>query len=195
MPNKKTPKAGKKSKAKEVKNTFTATTASLLEEIEKAREVALKEIHDNFNEVSEKATKAAHKAANMTTSLTESLAETAAEARSSVKETLADAAINQHFLKLVSDVEEATEEMMENINSRFNQLRVATAQSIMPTAGKKPSKKKKTADKKGKAKNKVAKKTAPKKKIASKKAATKKVAVKKKVAAKKAVSKKAAPAK
>ena len=46
MPNQKTPKAGKKSK---VKNTFTATTASFLEEIEKAREVALKEIHNNFN--------------------------------------------------------------------------------------------------------------------------------------------------
>ena len=34
MPNKKTSKAGKKSKAKQVKNTFTTTTAAFLEEIE-----------------------------------------------------------------------------------------------------------------------------------------------------------------
>lgn len=194
MVSKKSSKATQKpSGLKKLKTGITSTASSVTEDIDKAREVVLRELREAFEAVSNKARAASDTANDVSSHLKSSIAGTASDASESVKETIAEAHIADTFRKLTDEVEEAAEEVIEGISKRFNQLREAAAKKIQPE--KATGKKKVAVKKKAAAKKKVAVKTkaAGKKKAAVKK----KAALKKKAAAKKkvVVKKKAAPKK
>jgi colicin import membrane protein len=112
-------------------------------------------------------------------------------------ESIAETHLAKTFHKLIGEVEDVAEEMMQGITARFNQLQESAMK--MTTAGTSATKKKSGIKKKAPATKKAAvKKKAPatKKAAVKKKApATKKVAVKKKApATKKVAVKKKAPA-
>jgi hypothetical protein len=160
--------AAKKSTAKknqtkltDIKQTVSSTASSVIDEIDKASDVVIREIRDGFNAVSDKAKVAA---------------KSAADASVNVKDIVADAQPKQIFLSLVEEVEEITEGIVNVVKERFNQLGKSAE-----TAAKKKTVKKKAAKK-------AVKKKALKKKAAKK---TVKKAVKKKAPARKAAKKKA----
>ena len=158
----------------DIKQTVSSTASSVIDEIDKASDVVIREIRDGFNAISDK---------------TKVAAKSAADASVNVKDIVAEAHPKEIFLSLVDEVEEITEGIVNVVKDRFNQL----GKSAEGAAKKKAVKKKaaKKAVKKKAAKKTVKKKTpkkAVKKKAVKKKAAKK--AVKKKIP-KKAVKKKA----
>jgi hypothetical protein len=177
--------ATKKSTAKknqtrltDIKQTVSSTASSVIDEIDKASDVVIREIRDGFNAISDK---------------TKVAAKSAADASVNVKDIVAEAHPKEIFLSLVDEVEEITEGIVNVVKDRFNQLGKSAE-----GAAKKKAVKKKAAKKavKKKAAKKTVKKKAPKKALKKKavkkkasKKAVKKKAVKKK-AAKKAVKKK-----
>jgi hypothetical protein len=158
----------------DIKQTVSSTASSVIDEIDKASDVVIREIRDGFNAISDK---------------TKVAAKSAADASVNVKDIVAEAHPKEIFLSLVDEVEEITEGIVNVVKDRFNQL----GKSAEGAAKKKAVKKKaaKKAVKKKAAKKTVKKKTP--KKVVKKKAVKKKAAkkaVKKKIP-KKAVKKKA----
>ena len=189
MAKKKAKTSKKKASASGIRSTVTATASSIIDEIDKAREVVVKEIRDGFNVVSDKASVAAKAVTGASVSVKDTVSETAVDATTSVKETLAEAHPKERLLKLVDEVEEIADGIVDGISTRFSHLRDAATQATKKKTVKRKTAKKKAAKKKA-AKKKVAKKKVAKKKVAKKKAAKKKVA-KKKTSKKKAAKKKA----
>ena len=156
---KKKSKAASKRKAglKKIQQGVSTTASSIVDEIDKAKDLVLHEIREGFEVISGKAKTAG---------------QTAADAGATVKETIAEAHPAERFHKLVDEVEEIAEDILEGISSKFGQLREAASKV---TTRKKTTVNKKTA---------VKKKSATKKKAPAKKAAVKKKsAIKKKAAA------------
>ena len=184
MAKKKTKTSKKKSASSGFRSTMTSTTSNVIDEIDKAREVVLREIREGFEVVSKRAFAAAENVADASVTVRDTLTEAATDATATVRETIADVNPKQLMLRFVDEVEEVTEDIVSEISGRFSALRDTASK-----AAKKKTSKKKAAKKKA-AKKKVAKKKVAKKKVAKKKAAKKKVA--KKAATKKKVMKKAA---
>jgi len=177
---------------KDIKRSVISTASSITEDIDKVKDVVLRDLQEGFETVTKRAKTASRSAAKVTAEVTSSLAETASSAGESVKESIAEAHLAETFRKLIDDVEVAAEEIKEGINVRFNQLREAAAKKIQPTttpAKKKPAAKKKAGVKK---KSTIKKKAAVKKKIVPKKAPLKKKASAKKTV-KKAATRKSQP--
>ena len=178
---------------KKIRKTVISTASTVTEDIDKVKDVVLRDLQDGFETVSKRAKTASRSAAKATTEMASTLAETASDASVSVKESIAEKQLADTFRKLIDDVEEAAEEIKEGITVRFNQLREAAAKKIQPantSPKKKSAVKKKAAAKK---KSAVKKKAAVKKKVAPKKAAVKKkTSAKKKTATRKAPARKPA---
>ena len=152
-----------------IKQTVSTTASSVIDEIDKASDVVVREVREGLNAISDKAKIAA---------------KSAADASVNVKDIVIDSHPKEIFLSLVDEVEEIAEGIINVVKERFNQLG-STAES---TAKKSVKKKAKKAVKKKAVKKKAAKKAASKKAPAKK--AVKKKAVKKK-SVKKSVKKKA----
>jgi hypothetical protein len=172
-----------------IKQTVSTTANSVIDEIDKASDVVVREVREGLNAISDKAKIAA---------------KSAADASVNVKDIVIDSHPKEIFLSLVDEVEEIAEGIINVVKERFNQLG-STAESTAKKSVKKKAKKavKKKAAKK-KAAKKAASKKAPAKKAVKKKAVkkksvkksvkkkTKKKAVKKKAPVRKSVKKKAA---
>lgn len=172
-----------------IKQTVSTTASSVIDEIDKASDVVVREVREGLNAISDKAKIAA---------------KSAADASVNVKDIVIDSHPKEIFLSLVDEVEEIAEGIINVVKERFNQLG-STAESTAKKSVKKKAKKavKKKAAKK-KAAKKAASKKAPAKKAVKKKAVkkksvkksvkkkTKKKAVKKKAPVRKSVKKKAA---
>ena len=152
-----------------IKQTVSTTASSVIDEIDKASDVVVREVREGLNAISDKAKIAA---------------KSAADASVNVKDIVIDSHPKEIFLSLVDEVEEIAEGIINVVKERFNQLG-STAES---TAKKSVKKKAKKAVKKKAVKKKAVKKAASKKAPAKK--AVKKKAVKKK-SVKKSVKKKA----
>jgi len=171
-----------------IKQTVSTTASSVIDEIDKASDVVVREVREGLNAISDKAKIAA---------------KSAADASVNVKDIVIDSHPKEIFLSLVDEVEEIAEGIINVVKERFNQLG-STAESSAKKSVKKKAKKavKKKAVKK-KAAKKAASKKAPAKKAVKKKAVKKKTvkksvnkkttkkAVKKKAPAKKSINKKA----
>ena len=160
-----------------IKQTVSTTASSVIDEIDKASDVVVREVREGLNAISDKAKIAA---------------KSAADASVNVKDIVIDSHPKEIFLSLVDEVEEIAEGIINVVKERFNQLG-STAESTAKKSVKKKAKKavKKKAVKK-KAVKKAASKKAPAKKAVKKKAVKKKsvkTSVKKK-ATKKSVKKK-----
>ncbi len=170
MVSKKRVKSKKKSTGfKKIKSNVISTASSITEDIDKVKDVVLRDLQEGFETVTKRAKTASRSATKATTELASSISETASDASDAVKESIAEKHLAETFRKLVDEVEEAAEEVMEGIGARFNQLREAAAKKIQPTNAtikKKAAVKKKPAVKKKAA---VKKKPAVKKKAAVKK--------------------------
>lgn len=151
-----------------IKQSVSTTASSVIDEIDKASDVVVREVREGLNAISDKAKIAA---------------KSAADASVNVKDIVIDSHPKEIFLSLVDEVEEIAEGIINVVKERFNQLG-STAES---TAKKSVKKKAKKAVKKKTAKKKAAKKAASKKAPAKK--AVKKKAVKKKAVKKKSVKK------
>jgi len=170
-----------------IKQTVSTTASSVIDEIDKASDVVVREVREGLNAISDKAKIAA---------------KSAADASVNVKDIVIDSHPKEIFLSLVDEVEEIAEGIINVVKERFNQLG-STAESSAKKSVKKKAKKavKKKAVKK-KAAKKAASKKAPAKKAVKEKAVKKKTvkksvkkkttkkAVKKKASAKKSVKKK-----
>ena len=155
-----------------IKQTVSTTASSVIDEIDKASDVVVREVREGLNAISDKAKIAA---------------KSAADASVNVKDIVIDSHPKEIFLSLVDEVEEIAEGIINVVKERFNQLG-STAESTAKKSVKKKAKKavKKKAVKK-KAVKKDASKKAPAKKAVKKKAVKKSV---KKKATKKSVKKK-----
>ena len=172
-----------------IKQTVSTTASSVIDEIDKASDVVVREVREGLNAISDKAKIAA---------------KSAADASVNVKDIVIDSHPKEIFLSLVDEVEEIAEGIINVVKERFNQLGSTAESSAKKSVKKKAAKKavKKKAVKK-KAAKKAASKKAPAKKAVKKKAVKKKTvkksvkkkttkkAVKKKAPAKKSVNKKA----
>jgi hypothetical protein len=172
-----------------IKQTVSTTASSVIDEIDKASDVVVREVREGLNAISDKAKIAA---------------KSAADASVNVKDIVIDSHPKEIFLSLVDEVEEIAEGIINVVKERFNQLGSTAESSAKKSVKKKAAKKavKKKAVKK-KAAKKAASKKAPAKKAVKKKAVkkktvkksvkkkTKKKAVKKKAPAKKSINKKA----
>ena len=141
--------------------TVSSTAGVIVDEVEKAGEVMLREIREGFDVVTDKASHAV---------------KAAADASVTVKDKVSDAQPKQLMMDFVSEVEEIGESLVEGISSRITQLRDAVVGAVAEAkapARKKAGKKKVAAKKKAAPKKKTAakKKAAPKKKVAAKKKA------------------------
>ena len=143
-----------------IKQTVSTTASSVIDEIDKASDVVVREVREGLNAISDKAKIAA---------------KSAADASVNVKDIVIDSHPKEIFLSLVDEVEEIAEGIINVVKERFNQLG-STAES---TAKKSVKKKAKKAVKKKAVKKKAVKKAASKKAPAKK--AVKKKAVKKSV--------------
>ena len=165
-----------------IKQTVSTTASSVIDEIDKASDVVVREVREGLNAISDKAKIAA---------------KSAADASVNVKDIFIDSHPKEIFLSLVDEVEEIAEGIINVVKERFNQLGSTAESSAKKSVKKKAAKKavKKKAVKK-KAAKKAASKKAPAKKAVKKKAVKKKTVKKsvKKKTTKKAVNKKA-PAK
>ena len=169
--------------------TVGSTAGAIVDEVEKAGEIMLREIREGFDVVTDKASHAV---------------KAVADASVTVKDKVTEAHPKQLMVDFVSEVEEIGESLADGISSRIAQLRDsvigAVAEAKAPSS-RMAGKKKPVAKKKAASKKKVAakKKAAPRKKVVAKKKAAprKKVAAKKKVAPRKKVTakKKVAPRK
>ena len=172
-----------------IKQTVSTTASSVIDEIDKASDVVVREVREGLNAISDKAKIAA---------------KSAADASVNVKDIVIDSHPKEIFLSLVDEVEEIAEGIINVVKERFNQLGSTAESSAKKSVKKKAAKKavKKKAVKK-KAAKKAASKKAPAKKAVKEKAVKKKTvkksvkkkttkkAVKKKVPAKKSINKKA----
>jgi hypothetical protein len=172
-----------------IKQTVSTTASSVIDEIDKASDVVVREVREGLNAISDKAKIAA---------------KSAADASVNVKDIVIDSHPKEIFLSLVDEVEEIAEGIINVVKERFNQLGSTAESSAKKSVKKKAAKKavKKKAVKK-KAAKKAASKKAPAKKAVKKKAVKKKTvkksvkkkttkkAVKKKAPAKKSINKKA----
>ena len=165
-----------------IKQTVSTTASSVIDEIDKASDVVVREVREGLNAISDKAKIAA---------------KSAADASVNVKDIVIDSHPKEIFLSLVDEVEEIAEGIINVVKERFNQLGSTAESTAKKSVKKKAAKKavKKKAVKK-KAAKKAASKKAPAKKAVKKKAVKKKTVKKsvKKKTTKKAVKKKA-PAK
>ena len=171
-----------------IKQTVSTTASSVIDEIDKASDVVVREVREGLNAISDKAKIAA---------------KSAADASVNVKDIVIDSHPKEIFLSLVDEVEEIAEGIINVVKERFNQLGSTAESSAKKSVKKKAAKKavKKKAVKK-KAAKKAASKKAPAKKAVKEKAVKKKTvkksvkkkttkkAVKKKASAKKSVKKK-----
>lgn len=161
-----------KSRLDNIKDAVGEATASLAEDIDNAKEKAVREIREGFDAVSLKATKAR---------------QATAKATENVKGSFTEVHPVELIRELADEVEEIAEGIIEGISAKFNQLREAVVTKPSP---------KKTVKKSAKKEKGVAKRATAKKQAAVRKAATKKKATpKKKAAVKKAASKKASTGK
>jgi hypothetical protein len=174
MAKKKSTSSNKNARLTDIKQTVTTTASSAIDEIEKAGDVVVREVRDAFKIVSAKAAIAAR---------------TAADASVNVKGIVSDADPKQLFHSLIEEVEEVSEQIIDVVKARFNQLSEATTGAAEKKAVKKKAVKKKAVKKKA-VKKKAVKKKAVKKKVVKKKVV--KTPVKKKTGRKKALKKKAA---
>lgn len=159
-----------KSSLDNIKHTVSDAAASFVEDIDTAREKAVREIREGFDVVGKKAKQAGRKAA---------------EASESVKDSFNEAHPAELIRELANDMEGMAEGLIEGISAKFNQLREAV---VTPPPKKKQARK--APKKKAAVKKAAVKKTAPRKKaLPKKKAATKKTAVKKAIAKKTATKK------
>jgi hypothetical protein len=183
---KSTKKTAPGSRMSDIRGTVSSTANSVIDEIEKAGDVVLRELRDGFNTLSSKATQAA---------------KAAADASVNVKDIVVDSDPKQMFKSFINEVEETAESMMAVVSQHFGQLTEKAKNGEGKPAGKKKATKKKATKKAAKkkttkkaVKKKATKKTAKKKAVKkTAKKATKKKAAKKAVkkTAKKAVKKKA----
>ena len=150
MATKKSKTSKSQARLSEIKKTVSTTASSVIDEIDKASDVVVKEIRDGFGTVSAKA---------------KSAAKTAADTSVNVKDMVAESHPKEMFLSLVDEVEEIADNIVKVVKERFSQLTASAGD-----AEKKKTVKKKTAKK-------ATKKKAVKKK-AAKKAVTKKTAKK-----------------
>ncbi len=162
-----------KSGLENIRHSVSDAAAAFAEDIDKAKETAVREIREGFDAVSKKAKKAG---------------QMAAEATESVKDSFSEAHPAELIRELADDVETVAEGLIEGISAKFNQLREAV---VTPPPKKKQARKaagKKAAVKKAAVKKAAVKKAAVKK-AAVKKAALKKTAVKKTAVKKTALKK------
>lgn len=174
----------------EFSKSVRARAGEAMKEMEKMRELIMKELHEGFDIISNKVSSAAKSTSEMTGNLRNHVSEIHPR---------------EYWDKMVKEIEELRHELANGVSDRFNQLRQATQNAVArpdKKTRKKAATRKKTATKKGTKKKTTAKKSAKKKvtakksskKTASKKAAKKKTskkkAGKKKVGKKKPVKKK-----
>ncbi|MGB5582222.1 MAG: hypothetical protein WBO93_01265, partial [Gammaproteobacteria bacterium] len=148
MAKKKAKTSKKKSSASGIRSTVTSTASSIIDEIDKAREVVVREIREGFDVVSGKATVAAKAVAGASVTVKDTVSETAADATTSVKETISETHPKQRLLTLVDEVEEIAEGIIDGISSRFSQLRETATRVTKKKTVKKKAAKKKVAKKK-----------------------------------------------
>lgn len=153
-----------------------------MKEVEKIRALMMKEIHEGFDRVSNKVSSAAKSTSQRTEDL---------------RNKVSDIHPREYWERMVKEVDELRDELVNSMSDRFNQLRKATENALArpkKKTGKKKTAKKKAAGKKVSKKKTAGKKAAKKKtagnKVAGKKTTKKKVA-KKKVSKKKPARKKA----
>ena len=107
---KKSPRSIKKSAGlKKIRKTVISTASSITEDIDKVKDVVLRDLQDGFETVSKRAKTASRSAVKATTAMASSLAETASDASESVKESIAEKHLAETFRKLVEEDEEAAE--------------------------------------------------------------------------------------
>jgi len=168
------------SEKKTTDSSFTDTVktkaASAFDEVEKIGDLLINEIREGFDVVSGKVSSAAR---------------SASEIPSDIRDRVSGLHPKEYLSKVVDEVEEVADDLLEGITSRVKQLRQAAEKAAAQPARRAKKKAKKKAAKKKAAKKKAAKKKVAKKKTAKKKVAKKKVA-KKKVAKKKLAKKKVA---
>lgn len=169
-----TKKTGARSKFSESVRT---RASDAMKEVEKIRELMMKEIHEGFDRVSNKVSSAAKSTSQRTEHF---------------RNQISDIKPREYWEKMAREVEELRDELANGVSDRFRQLRKATENALAKSGkkkiAKKPGSKKKAAKKKTATKKKTAGKKVSKKKSTGKKAARKKTAKKK--VAKKNVSKK-----
>ncbi len=150
---------GKKSKTgassfNKVKSSVSSTASTITDEIDKAREVVLREMQESFDVMSKRAIVASKKAVEATSIATKDITGTASDASESIMESIAETHLAKTFHKLIGDVEDVAEEMMQGITARFNQLQESAM--TMTTTGTSATKKKSGIKKKVPATKKVA---------------------------------------
>lgn len=165
--------AKKKGAGSSFRESVRGRATGAMKEVEKIRELMMKEIHEGFDIVSNKVSSAAKSTSQMTEHL---------------RNQVSDIQPREYWERVVKEVDELRDELVNGVSDRFNQLRRVTEKAVAKP-GKKTAKKK-TA-KKSTGKKKVAKKQAVSKKVAKKKTAAKKTS-KKKAARKKTAKKKTA---
>ena len=170
MATKKSKTSKSQARLSELKKTVSTTASSVIDDIDKASDVVVKEIRDGFGTVSAKA---------------KSAAKTAADTSVNVKDMVAESHPKEMFLSLVDEVEEIADSIVNVVKERFNMLTASAGDAQKKKTTKKKTAKK--ATKKKAVKKKAAKKAVKKKSV---KKAVKKKAVKKKAPAKKAAKKK-----
>ena len=143
MPKKKAKTSKKKSGTSSIRSSVSTTASSIIDEIDKAGDVVVREIREGFNVVTDKASVAAKTVADASVTVKDTITETAADATTSVKDTITEAQPKQLLLSLVEEVEEIADGIIEGISSRFTQLRdTATKATKKKTVKKKAAKKK-----------------------------------------------------
>jgi hypothetical protein len=180
MPAKKTTRKKKATvkKTRTVGNTLRNTASEVVDDVETAGNIILREIGDSFDLISGKVSDTARAVAKTTKKVTKKVTS---------KET------TRHVHELLREVEEAGESLLGVIGKRIDSLhkvvtsKISANPAATTTSRRKVAPKKKTAAKKAAVNKKVAvkKKTAVKKKVVvKKKTAAKKTAAKKTVARK-----------
>lgn len=177
-------KKARTKKAQPKSSTAKSTVRGLVDEVEKAGEILLKEIREGFDTISDKVSVAARSAAD-------GIADTTA----SVADRMSKTQTTQQIKSALDHIEAVGERVIDAIGDRFDLLKSRVVATSKPVIKKKAVKKKTVKKKAAKKAVPAAKKKAAKKKTAAKKAAKKKTAKKaplKKAAKKKAAKKKVA---
>ena len=144
---KKTKKTARsKSSLDKIRNSVSDAAASFVEDIDIAKDKAVREIREGFEVVSKKAKKAG---------------KAAAEATEGVKDSISDAQPVELIRELVDDVENVAEGIIQGISAKFNQLREA---AVTETPVKKKAAIKKATVKKATVKKATTRKSPAKKK-------------------------------
>jgi hypothetical protein len=159
----------KKTPGTDVRGFISNTAADVINEVERASDVVMREIRDSFDYLGNKATETAHYATATTKAVRD---------RVTSKETV------DRLHGLLEDIEEAGEGLLKVIGSSFETLKGTVISGSGAGGTRKAARKKTTARKKTSAKKAAAKKTAQRRKAP----------VRKRAAAKKAVTRRKAPA-